>query len=358
MKITHLTSGEILALARRHHVIGVHERTWSFCRNERRGSTLLPIGGPYYLYRGQTHRHVPCFPSMYRHIARPARFLDQLSSDEAISVVADVVRTFAYYSELNPHPVFRWARAQGVDINDLEIAQHYGIRTSLLDLSESIEVALFFATHDLQAGRFEPRTTGSGVLYIVNRAMVPAPFLHRFRPVAIQPFLRPFRQWAWTCELLMGECFEACPYLAMIEFEQSAALANEALLMAERAGSLFPPDLLADLAEAVNALRVFPEHAVRSAEAHVKSAYPEPRFGSIREALRRAGYAVTQNLEPIIPKSAWSQWDGELSFHLRQWKAFAARSSEQLAVRGGGNTGRPLEWAIEGKPTDRFQSLS
>ncbi len=103
----------------------------------------------------------------------------------------------------------------------------------------------------------------------VNRLRMPSAYAQRFRPVAIQPFVRPFRQWAWTCELLMGECFEAGPSIACIEFEHSKALAEEIRGMAEAEGSLLPPDPLADLAGAVNALRTFPAHSVKSAERHL-----------------------------------------------------------------------------------------
>jgi hypothetical protein len=355
LKITRLSGGEVIELAKRARVIGVHERKWAFFRSGRGRLMLSPTTGPQCLYRGQTQRHTPCFPTIYRHLKRPARFLHQLTANEAMSIVADVARTFLYYSELDQHPVFRWAKSQRLDISELEIAQHYGVPSALLDLSESIEVALCFATHDYSEREgFQPRTSGSGVLYLVNRLHVPSAYAQRFRPVAIQPFLRPFRQWAWTCELLMGECFEAGPSIGCIEFEHSKALAEEIRGMAEAEGSLLPPDPLADLAGAVNALRTFPAHSVKSAASHLGPAYPEVRFGKILDALRRAGYSIVPKAEPIYQPDFWARRELCYRSEIRAWEEFAARRIERLCVRRRTDKRKPLQWGIDGQPTNRY----
>ncbi|WP_404549006.1 FRG domain-containing protein [Dyella jejuensis] len=184
---------------------------------------LLPATYPPYLFRGQSKRHVPCFPSMYRHIKTMPQYMWKVSEADAMRIVADAARTLWYYSELERHPIFQWAKANRLYLPELELAQHYGIPTALLDLSESIEVALFFATHEFKDGMFHPCTSGTGILYMVDRTRVPKGLVSRFISVASQPFLRPLSQWAWTCELLMGECFEDCPSLGAIEFEHYVA---------------------------------------------------------------------------------------------------------------------------------------
>lgn len=108
-------------------------RKWAFCRSDLGRLTVMPTTGPHVLYRGQTRRHTPCFPTTYRHLRRPASFLHQLTVDEAMRIVADVARTFIFYSELDRHPVIRWANRRRLDVSELEIAQHYGLPCSLLD---------------------------------------------------------------------------------------------------------------------------------------------------------------------------------------------------------------------------------
>jgi FRG domain len=207
-----VSTDELLGLLRQHSSIGVRERKWAFFRGTKEGRALLSTTGPHYLYRGQAARHVPCFPTIYRHYRYPVRFLDQLCADDAAEIVAGLAKTIMYFSELQRHPIVKWAKAERLELDLLEVAQHYGVATPLIDLSESIEVALFFATHDYaEDRRVVPRTAGSGVLYIVDREKVPEAYAKRIKSIAIQPFARPFQQWAWSCELLMGGVFRAMP---------------------------------------------------------------------------------------------------------------------------------------------------
>ncbi len=358
MRVTPQTADQIRSVVHRMGVIGKVERKWAFCRDRDGRLVLLPTTGPRYLFRGQTQRHTPCYPSIYRHFNTPAHFLHQLTTDEAMRVVADAARTFVFYGELDRHPVMRWAAAQQLHIGDLEIAQHYGIRTSLLDVTESPEVALFFATHERKPdGTYTAKTTGTGYLYVVDKASMPLPYARRFSAVAIQPFARPFQQWAWSCELFMGESFETAPCMALLEFEQSESLAQEMRAMAEAAGPLFPSDPLACLAEAIRDIRVLPMKAVQQAAKHFGAAYSTHRHGEICTALRKAGYSIVGNLPPIYGPKDWDMWAAPPRRDLNEWKEFAASKIENLMVRGGRQMGRPLQWGIDGHAIDRFRMI-
>src|ERR1700721_4195066 len=105
MKFPHLTSEELLAFAHRHRAIGVYEQKWSIARNDKDVAALISTNGPRYLYRGQTKRHRPCFPAIYRHLTSPARYLWAVSQGDAANIAANIARTFWYYAELNKHPI-------------------------------------------------------------------------------------------------------------------------------------------------------------------------------------------------------------------------------------------------------------
>jgi hypothetical protein len=275
-----------------------------------------------------------------------------LCTDDTAAILADIAKTFMYFAELKRHPVVQWATAENLELDLLEIAQHYGIATPLIDLSESIEVALFFATHDYMEGRgFEPRTEGRGVLYIVDREKLPLEYARRFNSVAIQPFARPFRQWAWSCELLMGECFEACPCLAVLEFEHSAVLAQEVRERAAAQGDLFPGDLLADLGAVVGALRVLPRSAVTAALKHLGPAYPAHLVGPAEGILRNAGFCISQRFVPVYSESFWAQTEPRLRQSLDAWRSAIAGGNEQLVVRKNRRGGEPVEWARYNGPS-------
>ena len=307
---------------------------WTFCtgRGDLRWPTPAPA--PRYLFRGQTQRHIPCFPSMYRHVRYPARHLHQFETDDAALVVANFAKTMVFLSEIQRHPVWKWANSARVGLQFSDIAQHHGIPTPLIDLSASIEVALFFATHDYdEFGGFTPRAEGRGVLYIVDREGLPKSELWRLRSAAIQPFSRPYRQWAWSCELLMGECFEGCPCLAVLEFDHDANFAGLVRERAEAQGTLFPPDIVADLAGAIQSMTTLPAKAVTAARRHLGSEYPEHVFGPPEKLLRNAGFSIWERHEPIFSPMLWAQVTPSLQAALDAWLSKTAKHKETILIQ-------------------------
>jgi hypothetical protein len=67
----------------------------------------------------------------------------------------------------------------------------------------------------------------------------------------------------------MSECVEQCPRLAILEFEQSAELADSMREHAEARGELFPPDILAFLGDAIRSMTAIPKGAVVEACKHL-----------------------------------------------------------------------------------------
>jgi hypothetical protein len=102
-------------------------------------------------------------------------------------------------------------------VDHVAIAQHYGLRTGLLDLTESVNVAAFFATNELlRDGRWVPATDGWGVIYrlSVPRSRSPQEAekdLEWMSPIGYQPFPRPNEQWAWAYELGITQDFWTLP---------------------------------------------------------------------------------------------------------------------------------------------------
>ena len=86
-----VSADQILRLADAHRVIGAKKRTWSFA-TMRTGATALVSTPPRYLFRGQTERHVPCYPSMYRRLRSPSKFLRDLSQGDAAKIVAGIAK--------------------------------------------------------------------------------------------------------------------------------------------------------------------------------------------------------------------------------------------------------------------------
>jgi len=106
-------------------------------------------------------------------------------------------------------------------------------------------VALQGTVADFENGVPKARSEGTGILYMVELPTKHVEPPWRFRSMAIGPFERPFRQFAWSCELMIGECFECCPDVVAWEFEHDIAFASEIKTRVEALGALLPQDPMA-----------------------------------------------------------------------------------------------------------------
>lgn len=306
MKILPITTGELLRMAEQQGNVSKVERTWRFMEDIEGEIALVPTPGiQIQLFRGQTKRYTPCFPSIARHINRPIRSFYELNRGECTKLIANLIRSYWYCDELDRHPVFsHWSGTQGAIVQKtrIELAQYYGVPSSLIDLTESLEVALFFATHEFRDGIPYACKEGKGILYRTVWPNFNEP-LWRFKSLAIGPFARSFRQFAWSCELTIGECFERCPGLVAFEFDHDEKFGNAIRTRAEGNGPLFPNDPMAEIAEFVKESKIFPR---KIAERVVDFLIAEPAGlpyesqKNIFSVLESAGFFFLDSLPPLI----------------------------------------------------------
>jgi FRG domain len=344
MDISYISHSELLRLVQEHGTISTAtKRQWAHVGGEGEKASLLPIHGVRYLYRGQTKRYSPCLPSIARRVKRPGRSLAELSKTEALSIFLHLIQMEWYAALLDRHPAFEWAASKGFNIPRAEFAQHYGVPTGFMDMTESLEVALYFATHNFSAGEPVPCTEGNGILYRMDWAEAPAEVSSRFRAIAIQPFARPFRQWAWSCELLLGESFEACPGLVAVEFAHEEKFANEMRRLAERDGDLFPPDVMAEVAHELAECRILPADITRRVGEDITSdpGGLEATPSELAKELEVIGFSVS-DVPPDLLNSARMErlqdaWTSDKSY----WEAEVAAGYELLLTRTSKDAAQP-----------------
>jgi hypothetical protein len=235
---------------------------WTRCERPDGRMVIMPSDAPPFLFRGQTSIYLPCYPSICRGFTSGQQVLHQLPSQEQLTVITHLTRAWWFSEVLRTHPAMRWASEQHIHIDEMAVAQHYGIPTGYMDVTESVRVAAFFATCRFRDGQWQPMTEGVGVIYRVPWGM--DHYIGRVRPIGLQPFPRPAEQWAWTVEMILSEDFGRLPYLQGIRFRHSEAVSRTILDSFSGGADLFPPDVMARVADHIKASSELPLSVARA----------------------------------------------------------------------------------------------
>lgn len=160
---------------------------------------------------------------------------------------------------MQKHPFMDICKTRGYEVDWHGLAQHYGIPTTLLDLTSNVEVAAFFACAqwENEKQRFTPADSGSGVMYRFDWSAFGPGYAKYFEPVGFGPGLRPARQHAWTFRLKPGVDFQTVPHVEAVEFRHAKAASAELFEMFANGDWLYPPDSLARTVEIVAKSSVF-----------------------------------------------------------------------------------------------------
>lgn len=112
------------------------------------------------LFRGQNAYYEKCFPSLYRKEWSEPEELERL------------VQMEDFKSILDDNPEIQELIYSGLKVNYEGLAQHYGIETNIIDLTNSFGVAAFFATSDYDnlTGLYKPieETHRQGIIYFIQ----------------------------------------------------------------------------------------------------------------------------------------------------------------------------------------------
>jgi len=199
---------------------------------------LTPYQPSIWLYRGQTADYGECLPSLHRNEPSELDFL-----------IARI-KQIQFESVLLDHPAVIDIIKSDFHVNFNGLAQHYSLKTELLDLTSDISVAAFFATcsYSSEANQYVPQTDSPiGVVYKTLQLALSTPEPNaklKFDIVGLQPFYRPAEQKAYSYEFYPGETFPA----HKLFFKQSKKQSEKIYEMFEGGKKLFPEDSVAQKA--------------------------------------------------------------------------------------------------------------
>jgi hypothetical protein len=250
-------------------VLGVtaDERQWEYFRASRETAVIQPTRLPPALFRGQGLRHSPSLTSLGRRLGKvPVRRISDLDLLGQAKFADCLIRRIWFSKELQNHPAAIWLTEQRLECFDHALAQHYGIPTGYMDLSESFDVSCFFATCYVdEAGKWQPHADAkdTGVMYLLPTQRIPIR-PDALQPIGLQVLPRPREQFGWLVVCGIGDDFEDIPGLQMLEFRHSESVGRYFLQQFASGADLFPPDAMAKVAEKIMSSTAVPPSLAES----------------------------------------------------------------------------------------------
>lgn len=226
-----------------------------------------------FLFRGQSGFYDPSTPSLLR--KTKGRFVvENIFYEEFVLALKDhpLIRLFWDGIELCGHRYF-------FEVNYYGLAQHYGLKTCVMDLTSDVDVAQFFAAtdYDEKNDSYSPVLDESryGVFYYWDNVRNPLAFQPvtggNLSTIGLQVFPRSGKQKGFLYSMFRGQNFHDCPFVKYKLFRHEANISKQIYKKAKRGNLYFPDDELSSLAQRIRRSRTL------SGEAFLKNLASNPR---------------------------------------------------------------------------------
>lgn len=256
------------------------------------------------LFRGQNSYFEPCLPSLYR---KEWTVLEELERKVQLEEFKHI---------LNSNPEIQDQIKCGLTVNYIGLAQHYGIETNIIDLTNSFGVAAFFATsyYNALSDRYYPvmECVKKGVIYFLSMGMFVSEFYRNtpVLPIGMEALSRPGEQRGYGAYLKEGSDFNAiCP--CRFFFWQNAGVSMKCFNLFNGGTNLFPYDPMAEKVSAMRKYRIYGRDSI----AKVVDEYRDKKGWSIEEAekcLQSSGCT-------ILPTTPFHYTKAELSYITKRY---------------------------------------
>lgn len=250
-------------------------------------------------YRGQTSDCKKCQPSLLRPAKKIEIFKERLKLCEFSIIVKK--HPVSEMFELGMSTQTRSGDVQHckMHINDVAMAQHYGIHTEHLDLTTDKWVAAFFACSDYVNGEglekdvYKPHDkNGVGVFYVYKDN---SPFVNdwNLHPVGIQPNARPVKQSAYTMYMRDNQDFNDLAF--KVRFKHDSRCSSIIFKMFNESKGVFPQEVIEKKAKIIVKSNKFSHLALNDARNRFYSHMNDSEFNELL-----AGSSVEIVSNPIV----------------------------------------------------------
>lgn len=205
-------------------------------------------------------------------------------------------------------------------VNPVTLAQHYGLATEYLDITNSKWVAAFFAAtrYDWETDSYLPvgrdYEEGYGVMYIskdFSTGELPEEFFDKNGVIGYQYFARPTKQSSFGYALEKREDFNDSPYFDKFFFRHDLEASTIVYNMSYRQNRFIPKDVLSQLARKISESKEVTRQALYMCRCHYYSD-KDSRF--LEEVCSLKGWEIREDNAPIAEFSEdviakdWNDW--------------------------------------------------
>lgn len=229
-------------------------------------------------YRGEPDIFETCFPSLYH--GNPSEEEILINQLKALDF-RDICRTF---------PTAQFAEADGLDVRYDAIAQHYGLKTNIVDITSDISVAAYFATqqYDEDTDSYHPVRDGCGSIRKTFQMMGMPGF--QGMVIGVQPFYRTARQCAYGYVCKPGEDFAKSSHALLFRQDLKMNKIVCDVFSQKDEYNLFPAEIITSAAK-----EVIKASSITKKTLDEYCSTTNREYGDIVQILRNHGFDVTEN---------------------------------------------------------------
>lgn len=252
----------------------------------KKGNILLPTSLDYgVLYRGQGQYYGRCLPSLYRR---------KMTDDE---IFVEYVRIAEFRLYLEQFDITRCFQKNGYVVDFEGLAQHYGLKTDVLDVTSDINISMFFAMcdYDKSTDSYKPKVEDKeyiGYIYAIltnessNDPKNPfGVFSNKVDVIGLQPFQRPGRQKGYAYHVGKDGMLRGYLYSFCYTKEDSEAIYNHF----HQGDDLWCKDDIVDTTKLISTTKTFSSEAVSLA---VRMFGGAKSVNKRTKALKQSGYKI------------------------------------------------------------------
>ena len=196
------------------------------------------------------------------------------------------------------------------------LAQHYGILTPYLDLTNDKWSAAFFAVTKYRQGKWEvvipTEHQQYGSFYRLANVDFYNKSLPQPTPIGMQYFNRPGRQSAFTLDMTQIKDLNLYPGIERIYFRHDAEANQLVYDLSQQGRKFLPSDSLVSVVDSIKELKQYSQKAVEKTR---RDNYPEKTADEMEDLLKSFGLESVSS--PVVGfdsqqmQQEWEEWEKE-----------------------------------------------